>query len=187
MRCRKRDQRTVAQARSYAQSFTSIFGSNVPPPTSTWAILSSFYSKNSHNTDVQQAAQERAGCHEPGGVAEKHGPRNPARPASLSISPTPSSTAMPTAGAQSYTAIADRLPAQSLWDDYLAFHYGGRASSRERLRSVTLGSAGATRFPGAGDPDFPIRLSDTEAAPGSPVTIERGYQRSKYRACQAAL
>ena len=56
-------------------------------------------------------------------------PRSRARPASRSISPTPSST-NPRHRARIVHAIARRFADVSLWDDFLAFHYTGRPFER---------------------------------------------------------
>ena len=55
----------------------------------------------------------------------------------------------PITGAQSYTAIADRFAAVSLWDDFLAYHYASRRSRETDARPVVPAS-GAVRSPAAG-------------------------------------
>ena len=101
---------------------------------------------------VAQAADRRAGRAGPGGHRrEARRPKSRARPASRSTSPTRSSIGSPLTGPQSYTAIARRFADESLWDDFLAFHYTGRPFERDGQRPSPCPSRGpACAAPGAG-------------------------------------
>jgi hypothetical protein len=69
------NQRAVAQARSYAQSFTSAFGSNVPP---SYIDLGSFVQLLKRESGSQVVARSADGVLAALGqavIAEKHGPK----------------------------------------------------------------------------------------------------------------
>lgn len=172
------DQAAVAKARTYAQSFTSIFGSNVPPSyidlgnfvqiLAREAPRSSSFSQSA--TNVLKSLQETV-------VAEKHGPKKSGATGISIYFPNSQLYRSPATGPQSYTAIVDRFSEQSLWDDYLAYHYTGRSFELEN-RSVVIPEAGlAVRAPGSGAVTVsPITLSSQVADPNNPVLLSADIQ-----------
>ncbi len=166
------DQEQVAQARTYAQSFTSVWGKDVPPSYIDLGNFAQLLAKNSGSLEVSNATQELLAAMGQAIIAEKHGPKKPGATGISIYFPNSQLYRNPSAGAQSYTAIAETFARQSLWDEFLAYHYGGRDFELSSAEVVTLPAGGATRSPGAGQIVIsPINLSATEAAPGSPVVI----------------
>ncbi len=166
------DQKQVAQARTYAQSFTSVWGSEVPPSYIDLGSFIQILQQNRTSSGVANAIQNvMAGINQMV-IAEKHGPKKSGATGISIYFPNSQLYKNASAGAQSYTAIADRFASQSLWDDYLAYHYSGRKFAAQSTEVVSVAPGSVTRAPGTGTISIsPISLSDTEAAPGIPVTI----------------
>jgi hypothetical protein len=123
------DQRVVAKARTYAQSFTSVFGDQVPPSYIDLGHFAQLLGSESGDPDVAQAADGIMAALGQVVVAEKHGPNKPGATGVSIYFPNSQLYGSPVTGAASYTAIASRFAAESLWDDFLAYHYTGSALS----------------------------------------------------------
>ena len=167
------DQALVAQARSYAQSYTSIFGREVPPSYIDLGHFVSLLRANTSNAAVQQSADEVLKSLRQLIVAEKHGA---ARKGSMGLTvyfPNSTLYRSPIAGPQSYTRVADRFAALSLWDDFLAYHYLDRGF--EDAVSTPYVPAGnvTTRAPGAGR----VTLSNLRASTAS-LNIDQSVKLS---------
>jgi hypothetical protein len=77
----------------------------------------------------------------------------------------------PLSGAQSYTGIANRFAAVSLWDDFMAYHYAGRKFSLGDSGAV-IPSSGQVRSPATGGIAVSaVQASSTEVGPGDVVTL----------------
>jgi len=166
------DQRPVAQARNYAQSFTNVFGQQVPPAYVDLGHFTQLLRDAGAGTAVSQAAESVLAALQTAVVAERHGPGKPGATGMAVYFPNSQLYDTPATGPTSYTAIASRLASTSLWDDYLAFHYTGRAFEASD-RQLTVPEPDATvTGPGLGQIQMTlIELSDTVAAPGSPVLL----------------
>jgi hypothetical protein len=165
-------QQLIARARTYAQSFTNIFGESVPPPYIDLANFVQLLKQNSSNANVSQAADRVLAALNQAVIVEKHGPQKPGARGIALYFPNSDLYRSPVAGPQSYTAVADRFAEESLWDDFLAFHYTKRAFERGAT-SVAVPQRGTTiSAPGAGQiTASPITISSKTAAPGKPVTL----------------
>ncbi|HEY6042756.1 MAG TPA: clostripain-related cysteine peptidase [Anaerolineae bacterium] len=167
------DQHSISQARSYAQSYTSIFGKDVPASyidLGNWTDLLTRQTVN--NSAVTGAAQQLQTALKATVLAEKHGP---GRPGSTGISiyfPNSQLYGNPAAGAQSYTAIANRFANESLWDDFLAYFYTGKkfqpttgtVAVPARGTTLTAPSAGGIQVTG-------LALSAKSVAVGKTVSV----------------
>jgi len=166
------DQRPVAQARSYAQSFTNIFGQEVPPAyidLGNWAQL---LKQNNAGAAANQAADEVLAAVRAAVVAEIHGESKPGATGMAIYFPNSQLFRTPATGPASYSVIAGRFSADSLWDDYLAFHYTGRAFDATAREAVVPGADSTVSAPGLGVFQMtPIQLSGSVAAPGRPVLL----------------
>lgn len=166
------DQRNVAKARSYAQSFTSIFGDSVPPSYIDLANFVGLIKQATRSQAVNQAADQVLAAMNNVIVAEKNGAGKPGANGLSIYFPNSQLFKNPATGLQSYTGVANRFAQQSLWDDYLAFHYTGRPFNAADTRAVVPDAAAAIRAPGAGNITVaPIEKSSDVAAPGAPVTF----------------
>jgi hypothetical protein len=166
------NQSVVAQARTYAQSFTSVFGRDVPPSYIDLGNFVQLLRRESNDPDVAQAADRVLASLNQAVVAEKHGPKKPGATGVSIYFPNSQLYQSPYTGPQSYTAIARRFADQSTWDDFLAYHYTGR-SFDAATNTVAVPERGADiTAPGTGQIQVsPITLSDSVAAPGQPVLL----------------
>jgi hypothetical protein len=171
------NQSQVARARSYAQTFTSVFGKEVPPSYLDLGSFVQLLKRESSSGEVSQAADRVLAALDQAVIAEKHGSQKPGATGISIYFPNSQLYGSPLTGPQSYTAIASRFADVSLWDDYLAFHYTGRYFDRTAAELVVPGPGAALRGPGAGQITLsPLSLSDNVAAPGSPVVLSSDVQ-----------
>lgn len=171
------DQAVVAKARTYAQSFTSIFGSNVPPSYIDLGNFVQVVAREVPRSAVSQSASNVLEGIQQAVVAEKHGPKKPGATGISIYFPNSQLYRNPATGPQSYTAIADRFSEQSLWDDFLAYHYTGRSFETEHRSVAVPESSAAVRAPGAGAVSIsPIALSSDVASPDNPVLLSADIQ-----------
>ena len=164
------NQSIIAQTRTYAQSFTNVFGSNVPPSYIDLGHFAQLLANNSSNGSVDQAADDVLAAIDQIVIAEKHGPNKPGSTGVSIYFPNSQLYGHPVTGPQSYTAVANTFTNASLWDNFLAFHYTG-----EPFSAADVGAAiptTAVRGPGTGDIIVtPITASSDEASPDNPVLL----------------
>jgi hypothetical protein len=171
------NQRGVAQARSYAQSYTSIFGSQVPPSYIDIGHFVQLLQQGGASGAIAEAGNRVLAAIDQAVLAEIHGPQ---RPGSTGISiyfPISQLYRSELAGPPSYGAIAQRFAQTSLWDDLLLFHYTGR-EFEAAANTVAIPERGVTvEAPGAGGLQIsPITASADTAAPGQPVLLSTTIQ-----------
>jgi len=119
-------QQVIAGARTYTRSYTSVFGSSVPPSFVDLGNLVQIIKQDNAGTAVNDAVNNVLAAINQAVVAEKHGPQQEGSTGIAIYFPNSELYKSPVTGAQSYTAIAQRFADESLWDDFLAFHYTGR-------------------------------------------------------------
>lgn len=171
------NQSEVARARSHAPSFTSVFGQEVPP---SYIDLGNFVHLLKQTGAGQAVAGQADGVlaalHQVV-IAEKHGS---AKKGSTGVSiyfPNSQLFGSPLAGPQSYTALASRFARESLWDDFLAYHYTGRTFEAAPQEPTVPGPGTAVTGPGTGTFALSgIDLSSAVAAPGRPVLLSMDIQ-----------
>jgi hypothetical protein len=165
------NQSLVAQARGYAQSYTSIFGKQVPPAYIDLGHFTALLARNTRDSDVSGTADGLLSSLGQFVIAEKHGPGKPGSTGVAIYFPNSTLYSSPYTGPQSYTEIAARFAETSLWDDFLAFHYHDRTFSPQDTQPV-VPSGGPTRAPGQGAITLsPITASSDTAAPNQPVRL----------------
>jgi hypothetical protein len=143
------DQRNVAQARNYAQSFTNIFGKNVPASYIDLGNFAELVAKMSGKRNVAEAAASLQAALKQAVLAEKHGPSVSGATGISIYFPNSQLYNIPAAGPESYTKIANRFASESLWDDFLAFHYTGETFDAKQ-GAVAIPEPSAVRAPAAG-------------------------------------
>ncbi len=186
------DQELVAQARTYAQSYASVFGDDLPPSFIDLEHFVDLLLTSVDDADVLQAAERVTVALDRAVIAEVHGQERPAC-GGLSIYFPNTAEYVGTFGAwdASYTSFAGRFATASLWDDYLTFHYTGKPfdPGSADLSVVTPAQAALTDFaqaakrsapaenatiagPGAGGLTIaPISVSATEIAVDEALTV----------------
>jgi hypothetical protein len=171
-RLQEESQPVVARARTYAQSFTSVFGGNVPPSYIDLGNFVQLLKRESANSNVTQAADGVLAALNRAVIAEKHGPDKPGASGVSIYFPNSQLYGSPVTGPESYTAVARRFADASLWDDFLAYHYTGRAFERTTSVIAVPGRGTTISAPGSGEIEVsPITLSASVAAPGRPVLL----------------
>jgi hypothetical protein len=128
------DQSAVARARSYTQSYENafsglekVFGKKVPPSYLDLGHLAQILDAEGRSAEITRASGQLLAILDQAVIAEKHGSQ---QPGSSGITLYfPNSTlygaydALP--GSSIYSTLAGRFASQSLWDDFLLFHYTG--------------------------------------------------------------
>ena len=117
------DQSIVASARNYAQSYTSIFGNQVPKSYIDLGHFTLLIQKNVKDSTVNKAASGLINALDQTIIAEKHGSSKPGSSGIAIYFPNSTLYRNPYSGPQSYLELADRFASISLWDDFLAYHY----------------------------------------------------------------
>ena len=163
----KETQSTVAKVRTYTQSYTSIFGSDVPASYIDLGNFVMLMKQNTSNSQVIQSGDAVLAAISNAVVAEKHGKGKPGSTGVAIYFPNSQLYQSPMAGPQSYTSIASAFAEQSAWDDFLEFHYTGNDFTLSDTRVAVPASGVAVRGPGAGQ----ISISDITA---SASTRQRG-------------
>jgi hypothetical protein len=166
------DPRTIAQARSYAQSFTSIFGKQVPSSYIDLGNFAQLVGRTSGVRSVGEASNALLEALSQAVISERHGRNKPGASGISIYFPNSNLYASPEAGPASYTVAAQRFAAASLWDEFLVYHYTGRAFKADE-RVVTVPQSGvAVRAPAAGGIQMsPLRASSDSVAPGGSIHL----------------
>ena len=167
-------QRDVAQARQYAQSFTSVFGKDIPPSYIDLGNFAQLIKREIGDADVQRAVDDLLAAIDNSVVAERHGPKKPGSSGVSIYFPNSQLYRSPVTGPQSYTVIAERFANDSLWDDYLAFHYTGRPYQASQSNVVVPEQDTAVTAPGSGAGEIEVSavtLSDNVTSPGNPIVL----------------
>jgi hypothetical protein len=173
----KTDQRHVARARSYAQSFTSVWGSNVPASYIDLGNFVRLLKQQSNDAALGQLADRVTNSISQLVVAEKHGANKPGANGVSIYFPNSQLYKNDVAGAQSYTQIANRFASESLWDEYLLFGYTGQTfqattkSAAVPQRGATIGTSVAGKLTLS-----PVKLSATSVAPGKSIRLSTTIQ-----------
>ena len=167
------DQQSVAEARRYAQSYTSIFGREVPPSYIDIGHFASLLANNTSNARVRQAANQVLSSLQQTVIAERHGSGKKGSTGLAIYFPNSTLYSSPLTGPQSYTAIADRFAAESLWDDFLAYHYIN-ISFEPQVRAPSVPSSFTVRAPGQGSNITVSEISKSSdvAGPNQPVRLQ---------------
>jgi hypothetical protein len=166
------DQRAVAAARSYTQSFTSIFGRQVPPSYIDLGHFVQMVLKQSGTSGVRQAGNAVLTALDRAIVAERHGRSKPGATGVAIYFPNSTLYKTPATGMQSYTALADRFARVSLWDDFLVYHYSNRPFRADAAEAVQPSVGAITRSPGSGDISIAgIDVSASTVSAGETITL----------------
>ena len=166
------DQRLVAEARNYTQSYTSIFGRQVPPSYIDLGHFALLIANNTSTPKVKQAAEQMVADLKNSIIAEKHGAGKKGSTGLAIYFPNSTLYSSPLAGPQSYAVIAERFASESLWDDFLAFFYMDKSFDAQTRAPFIPESGYPVRAPGQGSITVSeITKSSDEAAPNQPVKL----------------
>ncbi|MBN1878012.1 MAG: hypothetical protein JXA33_27570 [Anaerolineae bacterium] len=136
------DQRDVAEARAYAQSFESVFGDDDPSPYLDLGHFTLLLQDTlSENVKISEATQNLLNAINKAIIAEKHGPDRPGATGFTFYFPNSALyqyTSDPDTEDPQYTAYASRFAAASLWDNFLLYHYTGQTFSLDDADPTVL-------------------------------------------------
>jgi hypothetical protein len=139
------DQDLIAGARVYAQSFSSIFGDELPSPYIDLGSFSQLIQYNVGDADVVSTAEDLNTVLEQAVVSEVHGPGR-AGATGIAIY-FPVRELYETAQNFDYNQIAERFVTETQWDEFLAFHAGAAHSDAFERPAPPLASALQTLIP----------------------------------------
>ena len=166
------DQRAVAKARNYSQSFTSIFGQNVPASYIDLAHFSALLVRETGDANLRTAVEDMFGTFQNLVVAEKSGAKKPAATGLSIYFPNSQLYGSPAAGPASYVPVAERFSGVSLWDDFLNFHYTGRTFQDTAGSLAVPDRSAVIDAPGAGTISLsPLVVDKTTVAPGDAILM----------------
>ena len=122
------DPAAIAKARTYAQSFESVFGDKTPPSYLDLGNFAKLAAEFAGSEDLDAAVTALQTAAKKFILAEMHGPGKPGATGLTIFFPSPELlVAVGTSESEiSYTDYASRFAGASLWDDFLAFHYTNR-------------------------------------------------------------
>lgn len=169
------DQGLVAEARTYTRSYFSLFGEDVSPSFIDLGNFSEVLTSLTSDPEVQQTAIQLQAAIDSAVVTEKHGINMSGSngiafhfPDSDVYYLTEFSSDFPPYYAESSYKFLD----QSVWDEFLAYHYTGEEFAPQEGMTTTPSRAAEIVAPGASQLTIgPIQISDTEISGDEVVTV----------------
>lgn len=167
------DQRQIAKAARYAHAFDTVFDKEQPKPFIDLGHFTQLVKATVHDPAVSAAADQLLAAMGQAIVAEKHGPKQDGATGIAIHFPNSDLYQDPAAGYESYAITADRFARESLWDDYLAFHYTGQALPASDAQPPAAQVGAVVNAPGAQEIQIAdIVLSADIATLDQPVTLQ---------------
>ena len=168
------DQSIVAEARTYARSYFSLFGEEVSPSFVDLGNFSEVLASLTEDNGAKQAAIQLQTAIDSAVVAEKHGSSVSGSngiafhfPDSDLYYFTEYNGDTPT-----YADSSSKFLEQSSWDEFLAYHYTGEEFVPQEGQAVTPSRTAEIVAPGASELTVgPIQISDTEISGDETVTV----------------
>lgn len=171
------DQETVAQARAYAQSYTSIWWEGIPPSFIDLGHFVDLLLSSTDDPDVTQAAQHVQSVLAKAVIAEKHGTERPGSSGLTIFFPNSELygiTFDESVGySDMYPAFVGRFATASLWDDFLTFYYTGQTfdPAAADLTVLTPAQSAQTDFAQAVQESAPEAGAQIAAPSAGAITI----------------
>ena len=118
------DPTAIAKARTYAQSFETVFGEKEPSPYLDLGHFAALVTKFANVPELSAAHKKLQSAYKAAILAQVNGPARPGASGFSIFFPTPNLlVGVGTAESNlSYTAYASRFAGASLWDEFLVFH-----------------------------------------------------------------
>jgi hypothetical protein len=169
------DQGIVAEARTYTRSYFSLFGEEVTPSFIDLGNFTEVLTTLTDDAAVEQAAIQLRTAIDSAVVAEKHG-RNMAGSSGIAFH-------FPDSDLYYYTEFNSNFPPyyaessvkfleQSVWDEFLAYHYTGEEFAPQEGVAVAPSRTAEIVAPGATQMTVgSVQISDTEITGDETVTI----------------
>lgn len=168
------DQSIVAEARTYARSYFSLFGEEVSPSFIDLGNFSEVLASLTDDNATKEAAIQLQTAIDSAVVAEKHGPSVSGSngiafhfPDSDLYYFTEYNSDTPT-----YADSSSRFLEQSSWDEFLAYHYTGEEFVPQEGQALSPSRTAEIIAPGASELTVGlIQISDTEISGDETVTV----------------
>lgn len=122
----KINQKMVARARSHTRSFESVFGEDYSSPYLDLGNFAKQIKKESTSPNVGAAADQVIAAMKKAVIAEKHGDSKKGSTGISIYFPNSELFSVDGSDYSTYTAMAPTFAGDSLWDDFLTFHYTGQ-------------------------------------------------------------
>jgi clostripain len=169
----KIDQKPVAASRRYAQAFETVFDDDQPKPYIDIGNFARLLKEKTNDRTVRAAADALIAAIGQAVIDEKHGEEKAGATGISIYFPNSKLYKDEDAGAQSYRLVAATFANQSLWEDFLAFHYTKRPLPASNAQQPTATpQAAAVRAPNAEPITIaPVKLSATTVTPTKPVIL----------------
>jgi hypothetical protein len=169
------DQGLVAEARTYSRSYFSLFGEEVSPSFLDLSNFSEVLTTLTDDADVQQTSVQLRTAIAGAVVAEKHG-ANMSGSSGIAFHFPDSDlyyyTEYNTEFPPYYQESSSRFLEQSVWDEFLAYHYTGQAFAPQEGMAVAPSRSAEVIAPGASEITVgPIEISDTDISGDEIVTV----------------
>ncbi|MBI9050154.1 MAG: hypothetical protein JEZ00_12085 [Anaerolineaceae bacterium] len=162
------DQAKVAESRAYAQAFYNIFDEKFPSPYIDLSNFANFAASNVESKEVSQFLQELQAALSNTMIAEKHGNLRPGASGISVYFPVSELYWDEDFGYDYYTEASSRLADQTLWDDFLAFHYAdqdfGLGQPSKELRIPAPGASVVTIAP--------LNITPTQLSPEDRINVQ---------------
>jgi hypothetical protein len=161
----KIDQSQVAEARTYAQAYTTVFDEKYPPPYIDLGHFVDLLLESVDDPQVIKAAKQVQAALKKTVTAETHGKDRPGSNG-LSIYFPNSKLYKTTFGKKAdyaYSAYVGRFATASLWDDFLTFHYTDKAFTAADADLTVLNPAASPQT------DFAQAVADAAPETGAEV------------------
>ncbi|MFO7634971.1 MAG: clostripain-related cysteine peptidase, partial [Caldilinea sp.] len=142
------DPAEIARARTYAQSFESVFGEGTPSPYIDLGHFANLVAQFAESEPLEAALRRFSRAYKAAILAEMHGAARPGATGFSVFFPTPDLlVAVGTEWSElSYTGYASRFAGASLWDDFLVFHYTNQDIDPEAVEPGLLNPKFAASF-----------------------------------------
>lgn len=169
----KIEQKPVAAARRYAQAFETVFDEDQPKPYIDMGSFARLLKEKTDDPAVREAADALIAAIEQTVIDEKHGEEKAGATGISIYFPNSKLYKDEVAGAQSYSLVANTFAQESLWEDFLAFHYTKRPLPAANATQPTVAPPAADVVaPGAAPVTIaPITLSATSVSQAKPILM----------------
>jgi hypothetical protein len=169
------DQTLVAEARTYTRSYFSLFGEEVSPSFIDLGNFAEVLTTMTDETAIEQAAIQLQTAIDSAVIAEKHGINMSGSNGIAFHFPDSDLYYFTEFNAEFppyYAESSARFLEQSVWDEFLAYHYTGQEFAPQEGIAMAPSRTAEIVAPGASQMSVaPIQISDTEISGDETVTV----------------
>jgi hypothetical protein len=171
------DQAAVAKARTYAQSYESIFGKEYPSPYIDLGHFADLAAQHGGSPEAAEAAGQVSAALSRVVIAEKHGSDRAGSTGIAIHFPTSQLYANPETGAELYGLLTESFQRSSSWDEFLGFHFTGAEFTPTEDQSYIPPANAEFVAPGAAQIELlPVEISDSAVAADGTLLVNSQVQ-----------